>query len=136
MGALGAEKIEFMLIGMSAAVLQGVPGTTLDVDLWINLPERRYLRAAKVALAQGATMLRNTVVVLRDETLVNFIYRVTGLAAFAEERAQAVKLSFHALEILVLPLERIRHSKLAVGRPKDLTHARQIESVLKLRGAK
>jgi hypothetical protein len=28
---------------MTAALLQGVPVTTLDADLWINLPERRYV---------------------------------------------------------------------------------------------
>src|SRR5438034_1691739 len=32
-GALRAEKIRFQLIGMSAAVLQGVPVVTHDVDL-------------------------------------------------------------------------------------------------------
>jgi len=30
--ALEAEKIRYMLIGMSAAVVQGVMETTLDVD--------------------------------------------------------------------------------------------------------
>jgi predicted secreted protein len=31
--ALEAEDIRFMLIGMSAAIVQGVMETTLDVDL-------------------------------------------------------------------------------------------------------
>src|SRR5205809_1020261 len=43
MGALRAEKIRFQLIGMSAAVLQGVPVTTIDIDLWIDLPTRQYM---------------------------------------------------------------------------------------------
>jgi predicted secreted protein len=34
--ALEAEEIQFMLIGMSAAIVQGVMETTLDVDIWIN----------------------------------------------------------------------------------------------------
>src|SRR5262249_5035886 len=38
--ALRAEKIRFTLIGMTAAVLQGTPVTTFDVDLWVDLPER------------------------------------------------------------------------------------------------
>src|ERR1051325_11205388 len=42
-GALRAEKIRFQLIGMSAAVLQGVPVVTHDVDLWIDLPTRQYM---------------------------------------------------------------------------------------------
>ena len=88
MGALGQEKIGFLLIGMSAAIVQGVPGSTLDVDLWIDLPERQHMRPVKVALAQDARMLRNTVIELSDETLVNFVYKVTGLGSFAEEQWQ------------------------------------------------
>src|SRR5215204_187122 len=42
-GALRAEKIRFQLIGMSAALLQGVPVVTHDVDLWIDLPTRPYM---------------------------------------------------------------------------------------------
>jgi hypothetical protein len=37
MGALQKEKIRFQVVGMSAAIMQGVPGTTNDVDLWIDL---------------------------------------------------------------------------------------------------
>jgi len=36
----------------------------------------------------------------------------------------------------VLPLEGIRKSKLAIGRPKDLVHVLQIENTLKLKRAK
>jgi hypothetical protein len=136
MGALRTEEIEFLLIGMSAAIVQGVPGSTIDVDLWINLPERQYMRPIRIAAAQGAKMLRNTVLELSDETLVNFVYSVTGLGSFARENGKAVKLPFHGLTIAVLPLERIRKSKLAVGRPKDLVHVHQIENTLKLKRAK
>ncbi len=41
MGTLGAEKIRYQLIGMSAAVLQGVPVATIDVDFWLDLPARQ-----------------------------------------------------------------------------------------------
>lgn len=136
MGALGAEKIEFILIGMSAAIVQGVPGSTIDVDLWINLPERQYMRPIRIASAQGAKMLRNTVLELSDETLVNFVYSVTGLGSFAREYGKSIELPFHGLRIAVLPLKSIRKSKLAIGRPKDLVHVQQIDNTLKLKRAK
>src|SRR5436190_3549971 len=98
-GALRAEKIRFQLIGMSAAVLQGVPVVTHDVDLWIDLPARQYMRAINVAVRQGAKIARNTVVELSDGMLVNFIYEVTGLGAFATELRKAHKLKFHGCEI-------------------------------------
>ncbi len=72
MGALGEEKIEFLLIGMSAAIFQGVPGSTIDVDFWINLPARQNMRPVKIGLAQGANMLRNTVLELRDGNISKF----------------------------------------------------------------
>ena len=32
-----------MLVGMSAANLQGILVSTVDVDVWIGLPSRRYM---------------------------------------------------------------------------------------------
>jgi hypothetical protein len=131
MGAFIAEKIRFQLIGMSAAVLQGVPVATLDVDLWVDLPVRSYMRAANLALTQGATFVRNTVVELADGTLVNFIFEVTGLKDFATELRKARKLRFHGLDIPVMPLELIRKSKLAIMRPKDPAHIHYIDETLR-----
>jgi len=121
---------------MSAAIVQGVPGSTLDVDLWLSLPERQYMRPMKIALAQGAEMLRNTVLQLSDDTLVNFVYAVTGLGSFTNEYRKAVKLPFHGLTIAALSLESVRKSKLAIRRPKDLVHVQQIESTLRMKRAK
>src|ERR1041384_5259531 len=42
--ALREEKIRFQVAGMSAAILQGVPATTLDTDLWVDLHPRQYMR--------------------------------------------------------------------------------------------
>jgi hypothetical protein len=132
-GALRAENIRFQLIGMSAAVLQGVPVVTHDVDLWVDLPARQYMRVINVALRLGATMVRNTVVELSDGMLVNFIYAVTGLDGFAAELRKARHLRFHGCEILVMPLESIRKSKAAVMRDKDPAHIHAIDQVLRLR---
>jgi hypothetical protein len=132
MGALGAEKINFQLIGMSAAVLQGAPVATIDVDFWLDLPPRQYMRAVNVARSLGANMLRNTVVELTDGTLVNFIYEVTGLKSFDVEFRKAKRMDFHGLRIPVMPLESIRRSKAAVMRPKDPVHIFYIDQTLKL----
>ena len=121
---------------MSAAVLQGVPVTTIDIDLWIDLPARQlptrqYMRPVNIALEMGAALVRNTIVELKDGTLVNFIYEVTGLKSFAAELKKAKMLSFHGNRIPVLPLESIQKSKEATQRPKDLAHLVYIGQVLK-----
>jgi hypothetical protein len=132
-GAFRTEKIRFQLIGMSAAVLQGVPVVTHDVDLWIDLPARQYMQVVNLALQHGAKMVRNTVVELCDGMLVNFIYEVTGLGSFTEELRKARKLRFHGCEIPVMPLESVRKSKAAVMRDKDPAHIHYIEETLRLR---
>ena len=132
MGAFRAEKVRLQLIGMSAAVLQGVPVVTHDVDLWIDLPARQYMRAVNVAFQDGANMVRNTVVELSDGLLVNFIYEVTGLGSFSAEIRKARKMRFHGCEIAVMPLESIRKSKAAVMREKDQAHIHYIDKTLRL----
>ena len=117
---------------MSAAVLQGVPVVTHDVDLWIDLPSRQYMSVIKVALRLGAKMIRNTVTELSDGMLVNFIYEVAGLDSFAAELRKARNLRFHGCQIPVMPLESIRKSKAAVMRDKDPAHIHYIDETLRL----
>jgi hypothetical protein len=136
MGALKAQGVAFQLVGMSAAVLQGVPVATFDVDLWLDLPERQYMRPVRVALDQGAQMVRNTVVELADGTLVNFLFQVTGLRDFATELRKARWLRFHGSLVPVLPLESIRKSKAAIMRPKDVAHLHYLEETLRVLRAK
>jgi len=120
---------------MTAAILQGVPGSTLDVDFWIDLPPRHCMRAINIGRSIGATMLRNTIIELADGTLVNFIYEVTGLKSFAAEFSKAHRIAFHGIRLPVMPLESIRQSKMAVMRPKDQAQIRLIDEVLRLTNA-
>src|SRR3954467_8521940 len=53
---LRAEKIRCQLIGMSGAVLQGVPVVTHDVYLWIDLSPREYMRPIVFALRDSISM--------------------------------------------------------------------------------
>ena len=105
---------------MSGAILQGVPMTTLDTDLWFDLPERQYIRLLTLSQKLGGTIIRQTVVALRNGSLVNFLYHVNGIASFATEWRRAVTITFHGEKVKVLPLERIIRSKEFVGHPKDL----------------
>lgn len=63
------------MIGMTAAIAQGVVANTIDVDLWINLPSRPYMRLLNLSRKLDATIAANTVVYLRDGTPVNFVLR-------------------------------------------------------------
>lgn len=105
---------------MTAAILQGTPGVTLDTDLWVDLPQRQYMWLINLSRRLGATMLRQTVVELSDGTLVNYCYSIGGVASFATEYRRARRYIFEGVEVRVLPLERIIRSEEAAGRAKDL----------------
>jgi len=118
---------------MSGAILQGVPATTLDTDIWIDLPSRQYMTVLNLCRQLGASIRANTVVELSDGSLVNFLYRVDGLRSFAAEYRRALRIQWMGFEVAVLPLDRIYRSKRVVGRPKDLAHLPLIKQVLQIR---
>lgn len=131
--ALEAEKIGYVMIGMSAAIAQGVMTSTLDVDIWINLPSRQYMRVLKIASALGATIAANIVVYLEDGTPVNFVSEVTGLGKFASEAKGVPRVSIAGHLIPVLPLKKIVQSKSAIARDKDVLHVKLIREFLRCR---
>ena len=118
---------------MSGAILQGVPATTLDTDIWIDLPSRAYVRVLNLCRRLCADIRANTVVDLSDGSTVNFLYEVHGLRSFDYEYERSKKLKWLGTKVAVLPLERIYASKKFVGRPKDIAHLPLLEQTMKLR---
>ena len=116
---------------MSAAVLQGVIVTTMDIDIWVDLPERQYVRLMNLVLKQGGSTLAPTLYALADGRLVNFLFRVTGLRSFAAEFKGALDAKMEGVPVKLLPLERILKSKQTVLRDKDVAHIFHIKRFLK-----
>lgn len=133
---LEEEKIRYMLIGMSAAIVQGVMESTLDVALWIDLPARQYMRLQNIARRQGGAMGATTVTYLQDGTPLNFVFEVNGLGTFEKELRHTKLLPFQGRDTPVLKLERILKSKEFIRRDKDLPHIIQIKGLLKCRKEK
>ena len=116
---------------MGAAILQGVIVTTIDTDIWVDLPERQYIRLMNLVLKQGGTALAPTLYALSDGRLVNFLFSVHGVRDFAFEYKNAVDGKIDGERVKALPLERILKSKKTVKRDKDLLHILLIERFLK-----
>jgi hypothetical protein len=129
--SLGKEGIRFQMVGMSAAIIQGVPATTLDTDIWVDLPERQYIRLWNLVKQQGGVGLAPTMYALADGSLLNFIFSMTGLKKFAAEYEHAKEMLWNGLKIHVLPLERIYQSKKASARDKDMAHLPLLANVIK-----
>ena len=131
--ALGEEKIRLIVVGTTAAVLQGVPITTFDTDLWIGLPERQYMRVINLCHRLGAQILSANKVVLPGEQMVDFVYRVNGLHSFDYEFQRAKQTPWLGNTVAVLTLERIHRSKSVVRRPKDEVHLFYLEQAMGLK---
>lgn len=115
-------RIDFMVVGLSAAALQGAPVVTQDVDLWFrDLDDPRLrpaLRKARVSLV-SATAEHPPVFVGTGAELFDIVTHMHGLESFDEERRRAVRVALGSFKLNVLPLDRIIASKRALGRPKD-----------------
>ena len=131
--SLGQEKIRFQIVGMMAVTLQGVIMTTIDTDIWVDLPERQYIRLMNLCVKQGATALAPTLYVLSDGSLINFLFRVDGVGSFDVEYKNAVSAKIEGEKVKLLPLEKILKSKKAIRRDKDEAHIFAIERFLKAR---
>jgi hypothetical protein len=116
---------------MTAAVMQGVLTNTMDVDIWVDLPTRQYIRLWNLIREQGGSALSQTLYVLEDGKVVNFLFSVDGLRRFAAEFKEAVDATIDGIPVKLLPLERVLQSKKTILRDKDQPHIRLIENVLK-----
>ncbi len=115
---------------MSAAVLQGAPGTTLDYDIWIDLPTRQYSRVINICHRLGAQLFSNQSVALGG-IMVDFVYEPHGLKSFRWESRSALVLEWQGLALPVLPLERIIAAKEFIARDKDLAQLPVLRATLR-----
>ncbi len=133
--ALVEEGVEFLVVGLAAAALQGAPAVTQDVDLWFRDLSDPALRRALRRV--GATYvppgpLNPPLLAGGDAGLFDIVVNMHGLGSFAQEARRAVPIPIGAIEVLVLPLSRIIASKKAAGRPKDRAILPALEDALRV----
>ena len=132
LASLAESGVEYMVVGMSSAILQGVPGTTQDIDLWLrNGQNERLSEACERVGARFAWRASPPMVIGRGIEQFDLVWRCDGLGEFDEEarRAEVVEL-LPGLAVKVLPLDRVLVSKEASGRPKDLAVLPMLRDVL------
>lgn len=133
---LARQKVDFMIVGLSAAALQGAPVVTQDVDLWFkNLEDPRIKKALKkVDGAYVPPMGSNPPMFAGDAVnLFDIVVHMHGLGEFDEEKKQAVRIPLGKLKLRVLSLAQIIKSKKALGRRKDLMVLAVLADALKTR---
>ena len=111
-----------MVVGLSAAALQGAPVVTEDVDLWFdNLSDPKLMQAlVKIGAAYIPPFGYNPPMLGGPGSEpFDVVIRMSGLGEFADEWKRALEIKVGKLKLKVLPLERILASKQAANRPKD-----------------
>jgi hypothetical protein len=116
------NEVRFMVVGLSAAALQGAPVVTQDVDLWFeNLGDPEISRALQeVGAAYVPPSINNPPMLAgTGAELFDIVIRMDGLGRFADEIENCVEIRLGHQKLKVLSLERILASKLAANRAKD-----------------
>ena len=122
-GTRHIKDVDFMIVGLAAAALQGAPAVTQDVDLWFR---DRGDPGLKEALSKvGGTYVPPSqsnplLLVGASVELFDVVTTMHGLESFEREARHAAEIRVGKVKVKVLPLDRIIASKEAVGRPKDL----------------
>lgn len=135
--ALDRVGLRYLLVGMSAALIQGARGATEAIDVWVeSLGDDRIREAARDA---GGFFVPATVFgggmppMLGGAGLderIDLVARVDGLGSFDDEYRESREFIVEGIPLRVLELARIIASKRAAGRPKDRAHLAALEEAL------
>jgi len=120
--ALVRRNVEFLLVGLSAATLQGAPVVTQDIDLWFkDLSDPAFELAVKDVGGVYVPPFQHHGPALAGASLELFdiVTHMTGLGTFDEEKGHKVVIELGKVKVPVLALERILASKRAANREKD-----------------
>jgi hypothetical protein len=135
LSALDELGVPYLIVGVAAAVMQGAPLVTEDIDLWFE--DRADPRLHEAAKRAGGVFVPGHFGMMPAQvgggTIGDRIDVVTspdGLEAFGVEYQGALVLEVDGLAIRVLPIERVIASKRAAGRPKDLATLPALEAAL------
>lgn len=138
--ALKRAKLEAVMVGASAAILQGAPLMTRDVDLLIRDTPRNRQK-----LKDFCNLMAITGVVRPSETVkvltllgrpvgIDVIFdHISGDLRFESLKSRAVLIKLGEQEGLVAELRDVIKSKEAANRPKDLVHLITLRDTLRVR---
>lgn len=135
LGALADLEIPYIIVGVSAAVMQGAPLVTQDIDLWFR--DRTDPRLHEAARRAGGVFVPGHFGMMPTRVgggavgdRIDVVTTPQGLDDFAVEHERARDVDLDGLRVRVLPLDRIIASKRAAGRPKDLAVLPALEATL------
>jgi hypothetical protein len=135
--ALDQRGVRFIVVGMGAALIEGAPVATQDLDIWFATVDDERIRAA-AADAGGFWIsgfgMQPPSFGGDGLTRVDVVLTAHGLDTFEVEYARTLVRDVEGLALHVLPLDRIIASKRATSRAKDLAQLPALEATKLARG--
>ena len=131
---LDRRGVEFMIVGLAAAALQGAPVVTQDVDLWFKDPSdarigkslKKFGGVLVAPIGDNPPMFAG-----KNVELFEVVLTMHGLEGFVEELKNTVTVLLGGVRIKALKLERIIVSKEFLRRKKDELVLPVLKDVLK-----
>jgi len=141
---LEQHGVEYVVVGGVAAVLQGAPVTTFDLDALIKVDPRNVDRVAGALAAldaryrehHGLRPSRDDVaagghlLLMTDSGPFDVLGFIGGGKRYEDVAGSAVTLAVGDLAVKVLPLVALIEEKKALGRDKDVAVLKLLEAVL------
>jgi predicted nucleotidyltransferase len=122
LAALTNSGVEFMIVGLSAALLQGAPAVTQDIDLWFRDLQDPGIRKALQAVGGSylpSIGLHPPILAGSAVALFDVVLHMDGLESFDKELKHAIEVPVGGVAVKVLAIERIITSKESANRDKD-----------------
>lgn len=134
--ALRERGVPYLIVGLGAAVLEGAPVATQDLDLWFERIDDERIRLAATD-AGGfwipAFGMRPPGFGGDGLARIDVVLTAHGLEPFGVEYGRAVEHVIDGVPVTVLPLERVVASKRATNRAKDAAALPALEATLRAR---
>jgi hypothetical protein len=148
--SLVRHEVDFVVLGATAAIAQGAPIGTIDLDLGyrrtranvkrlVNSLEPFHPRLRGVsesvpfAFTPAAVLRGCNFTLATDAGDVDLLGHITGIGDYRAMTQNAVSLRLFACDVLVMHLGDVIKSKRAAGRPKDKLALPILEETLRLR---
>ena len=131
--ALNHREVRFIVMGMGAALLEGAPVATQDLDIWFESTDDERIRDA--ANDAGGFWISGFGVQPpafggAGFERIDVVLTAHGLDPFPLEYQRAIDHEVDGVALRILPLDRIIVTKRATGRPKDLAQLPALEATL------
>jgi hypothetical protein len=141
---LARHEVRYLVVGGIAAILHGWPGATADLDLLGAFDESNFARLAAAlrelgAYGEGWDGQPDTIGAVTAWSLetdagpVDLLFVLEPWGTYEELRATAVEMAAFGITIPVVSLDHLIELKRALGRPKDLRVAVELEDLRRQR---